>query len=87
MGKTTQKHIKTATQRKTFFFEMNGDLEKNTQQREKVTQQKEKVTQKLKFLKYYYQCVFKSLCKVEPSNARLMWTMCLCRNHKKNLPL
>ena len=40
---------------------MYADLEKNTQQREKVTQQKEKVTQKLKFLKYYYQCVFKSL--------------------------
>ena len=50
------------------------NLEKNTQQREKVTQQKEKVTQqkekvtqKLKFLKCYYQCVFKRLCKVEPS--------------------
>ena len=39
---------------------MNADLEKNTQQREKVTQKKEKGTQKLKFLKYYYQCVFKS---------------------------
>ena len=35
-----------------FFFKMNADLEK-------VTQQKEKFTQKLKFLKYYYQVFLK----------------------------
>ena len=32
----------------------------------------EKNTQKSK---YFFQCVFKSLCKEEPSNAQLMWTI------------
>ena len=48
MRKTTQKHIKTVTLKKKIFWRLDGDLEKNTQQREKVTLQKEKVTQKLK---------------------------------------
>ena len=84
MGKTTQKHIIIATQKKK-IYKINADLDKNPQKKRNSNKKNRKSHKK--FLKYYYPCVFKILCKEEPSNTWQMWTMCLFRNCKKNLPI
>ena len=81
-----ENHIQKAKQKKKFFLNECRFGEKRTTDRVSHTIKRE-IHTKIKIFKILLSSVFKSLCKVEPSNARLMWAMCLCRNRKKNLPL